>query len=122
MNWALKLMKIGPSRFESAVSYLGVSALTAKFRLFGGIQAPLPSNQWQLEMEHWFNTSLAALQADFVNTAAGPLDPVILNNNWLIRPNLTEEHVMCSSQVRHTLYSAPGSQLVKFPTNVYLHR
>ncbi len=78
------------------INTLGVSALTARHKLASGRQGPLPDNQWQLEVEHWLTTTLAALQRAMVEVAAGPINPEI---SELKRPQNAEEQLLCRSQV-----------------------
>lgn len=48
------------------VKMRGSQSLTSKISLLHGIQGSLPDNQWQLDVQNWFETSLAYLQATFV--------------------------------------------------------
>lgn len=77
---------------------LGSSSLLSRGSITDGVQGPLPANQWQLEIQHWFATSLTTLQASTVAIANGP-DPAF--EGWLVHPNTTEELNSCQSQVRH---------------------
>lgn len=43
---------------STIVDNLGISLLTARDGLFAGYQGPLPRNQWQLEVKHWFSAYL----------------------------------------------------------------
>jgi hypothetical protein len=76
---------------------LGLSALTARYSLFNGLQGPLPANQWLKEVEHWFMTSLASLQRIVLEVVTGPLDPKL--DKLLVRPTTAEERLLCRNQV-----------------------
>ncbi|KAI1627942.1 hypothetical protein EDD37DRAFT_286894 [Exophiala viscosa] len=56
------------------VNGLGSTALLARDRVLDFISTGLPANQWQIEMEGWFATSLAKLQAYVVEYAANVAD------------------------------------------------
>jgi len=82
----------------------GSRALMATYGLNYNIQGPLPSNQWQLEAEHWFKGQLASIQGAFVSVAAGPSTPELERvavkppkNN----PTYGRFQKMCKNQVRH---------------------
>ncbi|KAL0259681.1 hypothetical protein SLS55_005418 [Diplodia seriata] len=77
-------------------SDLGASALTSRYGLELGCQGPLPANQWQLEMEHWFKAELARLQANFVEYATGPLDPAM--RQWLVPQQSAADRYFCHNQ------------------------
>lgn len=70
----IKLLNFDPTSF---VASIGITSLTSRYGLAAGIQGPLPDNQWQLDVEHWFKGSLAQLQQDTVEYATGPPDPAI---------------------------------------------
>ncbi|KAK3380685.1 hypothetical protein B0T24DRAFT_676352 [Lasiosphaeria ovina] len=77
--------------------------LLARASLRGGFQAALPDGQWQLEMQYWFATTLAAVQRAFVDVAAGPSasggggdDGV--PESALTRPANAEERALCAGQ------------------------
>jgi hypothetical protein len=88
-------LQLGWSSAE-VVGGLGSAALLSRGGLSNGIQGPLPSNQWQLEVQHWFATSLATLQASTVAKANGPDSGF---EKWLVHPNTTEEYTSCQKQV-----------------------
>ncbi|KAJ4295392.1 hypothetical protein N0V90_007404 [Kalmusia sp. IMI 367209] len=76
--------------------WLGVAALQARGSLSGGMQDPLPDNQWEFEFEHWFKIVLAEIQRAVLDHATGPIDPKM--RQYLITPNSTDERSVCSSQ------------------------
>jgi len=81
---------------SDVLGLLGASALTARLRLTRGIQRKIPANQWQLEMEHLFNTSLASLQKTFAQTAIGHTPDFV---DITRRPDTPEERYFCQNQV-----------------------
>jgi hypothetical protein len=60
-----------PSIISEVLSKLGDKSLSSQFLLNNGVQGPLPLNQWQLDVNGWYNTVLASIQAMFVQTALG---------------------------------------------------
>lgn len=79
-----------------------VPLLSSKTK-FGGVQLPLPANQRQLELAHWFSIEMVALQAAFVDHANGPQYPGLAS--FLSRPtdnavvDLDSWKTMCKNQV-----------------------
>lgn len=85
------------SEIQNIVIALGVAGLSSRLGLSRGIQSPIPNNQWQLDVEHWFKASLASLQGWFVESATGPSDPRIMR--WMERPSTETESSICRNQV-----------------------
>jgi hypothetical protein len=56
------------------VNSLGDTALLARDRLTWTVGQGLPDNQWQIELQGWFETSLAKLQSYVVEWAANLVD------------------------------------------------
>lgn len=96
-NWAFSAAFKWAPNIAGVVTGLGSQSLLAKFLITNGAAAQLPDNQWQAEVRHWHDVTLAGLQAFFVNTARGPSDPTVAP--WLRRPNNTEENLLCRNQV-----------------------
>lgn len=69
----LSLALLWSTTFQT-VNSLGSTALLARDRLVDYIGTGLPDNQWQIEVEGWFATSLAKLQAYVVEYAANVAD------------------------------------------------
>lgn len=92
---------------ESIAFRLGEWSLTSRYTLNQGIQAKLPDNQWQLDVEHWHDISMASLQSGVVNAATGPSDPSILEV-WQ-SPQNAEEHKVCHNTVRLHKPEPPSS-------------
>ncbi|KAL1855676.1 hypothetical protein Daus18300_011057 [Diaporthe australafricana] len=79
------------------INCLGASSLLSSQRLNQGVMGPLPDNQWQLDVTHWFAIRMASLQAAFVNTARGPADEAVLP--YLMTPGDDEyQRTMCNNQ------------------------
>jgi hypothetical protein len=55
-----------------AINGLGDNALLVRRNVFQNLCTGLPANQWQIEVQGWFETSLAKLQAYVVEYAANP--------------------------------------------------
>lgn len=98
-DWAIYFLDPG----YLAVS-LGQASLTARRSLNVGIQGALPDNQWQSDVEYWFNISLASLQS-VVNSAIGPNDPNIQKYFWKA-PDSDVVKYFCKNQVRTPAHSS----------------
>lgn len=88
---------------------LGEWSLTSRFTLNQGVQAQLPDNQWQLDVEYWHEISMASLQSAVVNAATGPSDPSILEV-WR-GPQNAEERKVCQNTVRLRKPEPPSSPI-----------
>ena len=91
------------------INYLMSSSLTSRQRLNAGQQGPLPDNQWQLEVENWYNIGLASLQS-IADYAVGPGDADVMKHFWA-SPNSQVEEMLCKNQVRAVIswHQACGS-------------
>ncbi|KAI1847553.1 hypothetical protein JX266_006405 [Neoarthrinium moseri] len=108
--WPGLILRESVAVLNGVITYLGPKSLLSQTRLFTGIQWQLPANQWQLDVINWWSTTLALIQASFVNTALGPSDTVFDPMHW---PPINEyETNMCESQtIRsrvHTSFSLFG--------------
>jgi hypothetical protein len=112
MTWALNM---APS-IETIVDRLGVSALTSRYTLNYGIQGPLPTNQWQTEIQHLHSTSLAALQRMTVEQASGPNDRSV--KRFFIPPDNDMERKARCQQVRGFSNYKVRTQMVRRPTQI----
>lgn len=99
-KWSSTAIMLIAMAISGPPSSLGGSSLTSRYSLSNGIQGPLPDDQWQKEVEHWFTVTLADLQRLVVEAATGPMDMAM--NQFLIRPQTSEEHLLCRSQVSNT--------------------
>lgn len=96
-DWSALAIRHNGIGLPEVISGLGISALTSRYRMAAGLQGPLPDNQWQLEVEHWFTTILADFQRMVVEAATGPTDLAL--NDWARRPDTPEARSLCASQV-----------------------
>lgn len=71
--WRLIQVFGAVSTFYS-INGLGDNALLARRNVFQVISSGLPSNQWQIEVRGWFDTSLAKLQAYVVSYVTNTVD------------------------------------------------
>lgn len=81
------------------ISSLGSASLTSRSSLNNGVQGALPDNQWQSDVEYWFNLSLVSLQSSVVDMAIGPDDPGIEKYFWA-KPDDFQRRHLCTNQVR----------------------
>ncbi|KAK1818975.1 hypothetical protein LTR12_006663 [Friedmanniomyces endolithicus] len=81
------------SNMYYSVNGRGAAALRASETCFGNDQAALPNNQWQIEVDAWFATSLARLQQSMVDYAVGPTNaPAGVD---IIYPTSLPDKAMC---------------------------
>ena len=76
---------------------MGTESLLSRRTLGGGIQGALPDNQWQLDVEHWYQIILAGYQKIYLDAAAGP--PSSHPEEWVQRPVNEGQITMCQNQV-----------------------
>ena len=108
VNWSVaRIVEFASTSLTSFVNILGVSSLISRTSLLNGVQGPLPDNQWQKEVEHWFTAHLADLQRVPVEVATGPIDANF--RKMLVNPQTPEQSVLCRSQVSSTFLSFPDS-------------
>ncbi|PFH60604.1 hypothetical protein XA68_10660 [Ophiocordyceps unilateralis] len=82
--WFTDVVASGTNAFTETATSLRGNSLQSQQAFINGIMGILPDNQWQLDVTHWWNTALAAIQAAFVLTASGPTDPTIAKFNSTI--------------------------------------
>jgi len=97
-RWLSSIMNAGRVDLDTVLNVLGTSALTSRYSLFGGLQGPRPSDQWQREVENWFNITLTSIQSAFVEATTGPNNPSL--DQWRVKPNTTDAMELCWNQVR----------------------
>ena len=90
-----------PRHTGDIIKQLRTKALQSRKTLFEGVQKSLPSNQWQLDVKHWFDISNAAMQAAFISTAHGPSNQDILQSYTSFAMPLLDQ--LCKNQVFHLL-------------------
>ncbi len=91
----------------TVASTLNAGSLVSRKTLWGGLQGPLPDDQWKLDMQYWFEVGLAAVQQAMVDTALG--EPESAPADFLVRPSADEETRLCSSQVSRSPYPSRSS-------------
>lgn len=74
----------------------GAGALRAQELVQNGVSAPLPSDQWMIEVENWFATGLAQLQQHFVQYAIGPSD--LIEGMYPRKPQDPIARMLCNAQ------------------------
>lgn len=97
VDWVLGRLWLS---LADVVKSMGSESLLARRTLRGGIQGPLPENQWQLDVEYWFQIVLAGYQKIYADVAAGP--PSSYPKKWVRRPVSEGQINMCQNQVFET--------------------
>ncbi|KAI1277552.1 hypothetical protein F5Y07DRAFT_363307 [Xylaria sp. FL0933] len=90
---------------DDVVKQLGATALTSQKTLISGIQGPIASHQWQQDVIHWWDISVAVQQSASLSQAYFPDD----SNLLAARVNYTapEFQKLCSNQkIRTTAYAS----------------
>ncbi|KAF4539272.1 uncharacterized protein LTHEOB_10436 [Lasiodiplodia theobromae] len=91
-------------QLESIVHTLGTRSLLSRFSLYSNVQAPLPDDQWQREVELWHDTVLAFMQESFVAAARGQSDDPRMDKLFM-EPDSAEAKSICRNQkIRSTAY------------------
>ncbi|KAI1735540.1 hypothetical protein F4680DRAFT_461651 [Xylaria scruposa] len=75
---------------------MGTESLLSRRLLGIGVQAALPENQWQIEVEHWYHIVLAGYQKIYMDGATGL--PPSYPEEWVQRPADAQQRKMCHSQ------------------------
>lgn len=96
VGWSASAIVNMAAGISEVAIHLGVGALQSRNRLEGRKQSSLPANQWELEAESWFKTTLADLQRVIVEQATGPTDPAM--RQLLVRPKTAEQRRVCANQ------------------------
>ncbi|KAG6357529.1 hypothetical protein INS49_013406 [Diaporthe citri] len=96
--WIVLQMNYAASKLQTLLQTLGPESLASKANLIQGIMGRLPSNQWQLDVTHWWSTYLASVQAAFVETAIGPSDPTGELDQYKEAPWNDHVRKLCNSQ------------------------
>ncbi|KAF3005233.1 hypothetical protein E8E14_003097 [Neopestalotiopsis sp. 37M] len=104
-QWFVHELTWFPMDIFNIMTTLGTTGLASRQTLGQGVQGPLPSNQWQVEVSSWWATSLAAWQAVLVERARGVQNPAWFQ--YRAFPQDQNQRDMCNSQkVRSTLYGS----------------
>jgi hypothetical protein len=100
LNWFSNILYIAQTTAYN-LFLNGPQALASEASLFQGTMGPLPDNQWQIDVQHWFATFLAALQTGVVLAATGSSNSILQNISWT--PADPYQKDMCNNQVRSHL-------------------
>ncbi|KAI0437014.1 hypothetical protein F4803DRAFT_540305 [Xylaria telfairii] len=90
---------------DQVLAQVGAAGLTTQKTLLGGIQGPIASNQWQRDVAHWWDISMAALQSQSLELAYLPDNSDVRATRF----NYTapEFQKLCSNQkIRTTEYAS----------------
>ncbi|KAI1753937.1 hypothetical protein F4782DRAFT_539243 [Xylaria castorea] len=92
----------------TVLEQMGPTSLISQKSLIASRQGPLPFDQWQLDVIHWFDIQMAGLQLSFLRTAyfnpTGELVPLLQS-----RRNFTHqaENILCMNQkIQSTAHSS----------------
>lgn len=86
---------------------LGTDALLASESIHGAsslFTAPLPSNQWQLEVESWHAQAMAHIQRLVANVASGPIEDT--SAAYVTPPVASSFNICISQKIRAPGYSS----------------
>lgn len=89
---------VGHMAILKALGALGAYSLSSQSSMTGGIMGSLAENQWQFDVERWWATGLASLQAAMVDVAVGPTEAA-LQPYTIPAPTSYIQHSFCNSQV-----------------------
>jgi hypothetical protein len=95
--WAMYALRAFNPDASLLPTVVGAQALASRGSLSQNVQGPLPDDQWQKDVQYWFDTGLATLQASLVLTATGPRDSN--TRKFALYPNTTAQHSVCQNQV-----------------------
>lgn len=77
-------------------SSTGGSNIVANRDVHGTVQLPLPSNQWQIEVQAWHATVMTLLQQEILQWMIGPSNPILQQS--VIHPTSPAEMTLCTRQ------------------------
>lgn len=98
-QWFTMIMSYGANiDISYSPSQLGPYSLSSQRLMKEGLIGSLAENQWQLDVERWWATSLASMQTGMVEVAVGPTEAALLP--YTIRaPNSYIQDSFCNGQV-----------------------
>lgn len=109
-DWFVSILGYLSSDIVGLVSRLSAFSLASQQYMAGGFMGAIPDNQWQLDVEQWFATWLAAIQSSVVDVAVGPSEEALKPYTLAaITPYVQE--TMCNNQVRFCIPSLVTSEL-----------
>lgn len=95
--WQVLNLSVGDLFMNWAVRELKTAALASRLSSLEGVQYGLPTNQWHLDVTHWWNTVLAKMQANMVYAAIGNTDPALTESSST--PDNQYQQHLCNNQV-----------------------
>ncbi|KAI9166411.1 hypothetical protein HJFPF1_02512 [Paramyrothecium foliicola] len=104
-NWFVAIWRTMTSTHGSLINHMGPSALASQRAFRSGTQGPLPNNQWQIDMSHLWNISLASFQAGFVDAVKGVKQEKM--QPYVMVPTNAHQKYLCNNQ--KILSSTTGS-------------
>ncbi|KAI0556170.1 hypothetical protein F4679DRAFT_569758 [Xylaria curta] len=103
---ALAILGSPASSLDLVIANLGSRSLISQLLITNGVQWPIPINQWQDDVKHWWETALASVQATFAKMTMTSFSVPLTN----------EEVKMCQSQkersTTYTSFSVFGLSLI----------
>ncbi|KAH8893024.1 hypothetical protein GQ53DRAFT_861396 [Thozetella sp. PMI_491] len=90
-EWIYYLLDDTRQFLRRTVRYLDVNALESRY-------GPADAAQWQLDVQYWFNISMATMQLSLLNTAVDPTMGDSSLETFVARPNISETNLMCQNQ------------------------
>lgn len=97
-DWVISILGYLSSNVDGTVARLSAFSLASQQYMAGGFMGAIPTNQWQVDVEHWFATWLAAVQASVVDVAVGPSDEA-LRPYTLAATSPYVQETLCNNQV-----------------------
>ncbi|OTB01373.1 hypothetical protein M426DRAFT_41238, partial [Hypoxylon sp. CI-4A] len=108
--WQSAIWGNNPIAIEPVLSFLGAKSLLSQVHFYESVQFTIPTNQWQLDVSHWWNMALASAQAEYVQTVQGIVSPAL--DSLRRSPVNKEEQKLCDSQkmrsASHSSFSLLG--------------
>lgn len=99
-QWFTTILPYNTVDILDTIGQLSSFSLISQQSISSGTMGSLPDNQWQLDVGHWWATSLASLQAAVVNVAVGPSEAL---QPYVIRPPSSYiQTSVCDNQVSQT--------------------
>lgn len=102
-TWYYLVLFTMATEIDTILQNLGPKALLSQQSLLGGLMGPLPDDQWQLDVTHWWATRLAGIQAAFVDTAHDTGNAAL--DKFRFRPYNSYMQDMCNNQI--TIQDSP---------------
>ena len=103
--WSLAAIMNMANGFTELTAFLRGGSLLASDCVSNLGQDGLPSNQWELELEHWFKFTLADLQRAILDQATGPVTSEA--RSFHSPPTPAEAQAICGSQkIRSDSYTS----------------